>query len=446
METDLKKRALWKRERYGQENVMEKENVIKKFSLISLAIFFVMAQGGTQAGAWDETEQEKLKLNLRNLLSPTKSRGEASAQAGFRFDNFKLTNEAGGMATWEVNVISDQAIGGNTFAVKTAFVGKTGATLFTGEDILLPASNAGKKLLLTRDFRLQLGIASVASVRFDVFDRTKGSAVHSQSYPLTADALVILDAARPDRTSVGSVLPAPNIPQAGELKYALRLNPAEHPTETQNSFELRNESAFPLRIEEAVARYRFPGLDGREKVACGSSVLQPGQATTCALEQRRMACSSLSAIDIELKLNGMRLEERLVFEPMLRDIPTQPWIEISKPMNKGYGQVKIGFTGQYVRPGTSVIVKALASVDSDRFPVVFRADQRESEIFGIEFPVGPNLNTKVERFCFHLQEVTTDDSMICGGVGHLLYRNWNRGMIPTESSTGNLFLHNKLCK
>ena len=96
---------------------MKKENVMKNIGLTFLAIFFVLAQGHTQAGALDETEQEKLKWNLRNLLSPAKARGEASTQAGFRFDNFKLTNEAG-------------------------------ATLFTGEDILLPAGNAGKKLLL----------------------------------------------------------------------------------------------------------------------------------------------------------------------------------------------------------------------------------------------------------------------------------------------------------
>lgn len=384
-----------------------------------------------------QSDTDRVRQELRKFFPLGASQ---SAQASFQFDGFKLNRESGETAAWQANLTTSQAIAGNTYTVKSAFLSKAGAVLFSGEDIALPASRAGKAITLTRNFRLQPGIASL---RLDVFDRALNQVIHSQSHDLEAEALALLQGRQTDRLASPAALPAqtpPQISQSGELKYALRLQP------DAKAFDIHNDSSFPLRIEEAIAHYRFPGLDGRDRASCSRTQLQPGQTASCTLEASRMACSSLMAIDVELKLNGQRVRERLDFEPMLRAIRTRPQIELSKPMYKGFGDVRVFFTGQYIRPGTEVIVKALASVDSHRFPVTFRATQQETYIQGMESPVGPTVNVKVDKFCFHLLEVTSDDSMSCGGVGHLLYREWNQGTIPTESQSGNLFLHNMLCK
>ena len=383
-----------------------------------------------------QSDSDRIREELRKFFPLS---AKPSPQAGFRFDGFKLTGSTAEMATWSVNLTPSLAMAVNAFTVRSTFLGKTGAVLFTGEDIALPASQAGKATTLTRSFRLQPGMASL---RLEVFDRAGNQVVHSERYDLEAEALALLEGARTTRpaNAPASAALAAALPQDGALKYTLRLL-----VETA-TIEIRNDSNVPLRIEDAIVHYRFPGLDSQDRPNCAQTTLQPGQTASCTPRDGRTNCSSLMAIDVELKLNGQRVQERLNFDPMLRAIRTRPQIELAKPMNKGFGEVQIWFTGQYVRPGTEVIVKGLASVDSHRFPVVFRATQRDTQIFGFETVVGPTVNAKVDKFCFNLLEVTSDDSMICGGVGHLLYREWNQGNVPTEPRNGNLFLHNMLCK
>lgn len=383
-----------------------------------------------------QSDTDRVRQELRKFFPLGASQ---SAQVSFQFDGVKLNRESGEMTVWLANLTASQAIAGNAYTVRSAFLGKTGAVLFTGEDIALPASQASKTTPLTRSFRLQPGIANL---RLEIFDRAGNQIVHSQTFPLEAEARALLEGARTQTAASVPATPAPatTLPQDGTLKYALRLLP-----ETA-TLEIRNDSKVPLRIEEAIVHYRFPGLDSHDRPNCAQTTLQPGQTTRCAPRDGRTHCSSLTAIDVELKLNGQRIQERLNFDPMLRAIRTQPQIELAKPMNKGFGEVQIAFTGQYVRPGTEVIIKGLASVDSHRFPVVFRATQRETQIWGFETVVGPTVNAKVDKFCFNLLEVTSDDSVSCGGVGHLLYREWNQGTVPTEPRSGNMFLHNMLCK
>ncbi|MDP3037563.1 MAG: hypothetical protein Q8N07_07520, partial [Rhodocyclaceae bacterium] len=109
-----------------------------------------------------QSDTDRVRQELRKFFPLGASQ---SAQASFQFDGFKLNRESGETAAWQANLTTSQAIAGNTYTVKSAFLSKTGAVLFSGEDIALPASRAGKVITLTRNFRLQPGIASL---RLDV--------------------------------------------------------------------------------------------------------------------------------------------------------------------------------------------------------------------------------------------------------------------------------------
>ena len=211
--------------------------------------------------------------------------------------------------------------------------------------------------------------------------------------------------------------------------------------------EIRNDSKGVVQLDQVVAHYRFPGIDGEERPACTRNQLQPGMHSACELHAERMGCSSLTGIDVEMTVNGQRMVERVPFESQIRAIGHSPRIELAKPKSAGRAEIRVEATGQYVRPGTQVVMKGLVTLNSlQRFPATFQLTQEANYLGRWVYVASPVDNQPVDRVCFHLQEITTDDRLMCGGVGALLYRNTDGGQIPTDHNYGNIFVHNQVCQ
>lgn len=211
--------------------------------------------------------------------------------------------------------------------------------------------------------------------------------------------------------------------------------------------EIRNDSKGVVQLEQVVAHYRFPGIDGEERPACTRNQLQPGMYSACELHAERMGCSSLTGIDVEMTVNGQRMVERVPFESQIRAIGHSPRIVLEKPKSAGRAEIRVEATGQYVRPGTQVVMKGLVTLNSlQRFPATFQLTQEANYLGRWVYVASPVDNQPVDRVCFHLQEITTDDRLMCGGVGALLYRNTDGGQIPTDHNYGNIFVHNQVCQ
>lgn len=261
---------------------------------------------------------------------------------------------------------------------------------------------------------------------------------------LPAHAQPDLDGIRPPlpgKLPAAAMPAARALPEAAVPKVTLRMAP------DGKTFDVRNDGTEVLRLEQVVTYYRFPGIDGVERPACSRSQLQPGQTSVCALEPQRMECSSLAGIEVEMVLNGQRAQERIPFESRIRAIGHSPRIELDKPKSDGRADIRVVATGQYVRTGTVAIMKGLVTLNSlQRFPATFRLTQEANELQTTAHVASPVENQPVDRVCFHLQEITTDDSLMCGGVGALLYRNTDGGQIPVDPYYGNIFVHNQVCQ
>lgn len=379
-----------------------------------------------------QTELDRIRQQVQQLQSP------GSAQS-FRFEGFELADSgAAGMARWNVRLTSGQAIAGNVYAVRSAWLSASGAVLLTGDDIALPASRAGRAIALTREARLQPGMAAL---RLEVVDRARGEVVHAQSFSVSAQARATLEPRHADQPAAAPAVPARALPEGGAPSVALRLLP------DGKSFEVRNSGVMSVRLENVAVHYRFPGLDGEARSSCSRAQLPPGQAATCTLDETRMACSSLAGLDVAMALNGQPVQQRVPFEPLIRAIGHSPRIELEKPPSAGMAKIRVRATGQYVRPGTRAVAKGLITLNNlQRFPATFRLTQDADELQATEFVASPVENKPVDRVCFHLQEIVTEDTLSCGGVGLLLYRNEDRGQIPLDPATGNVFVINQLCR
>lgn len=241
-------------------------------------------------------------------------------------------------------------------------------------------------------------------------------------------------------TNSGSTA-APATPEAVFPKITLRMAP------NGKIFEVRNDSSVLVQLDHVVAHYRFPGIDGEERPTCTRKELQPGMYSACELHAERMACSSLTGIDVEMVVNGQRVVERMPFDSQIRAIGHSPRIVLEKPKSAGRADIRVEATGQYVRPGTQVVMKGLVTLnDLQRFPATFQLTQEANQLGRWVYVASPVDNQPVSRVCFHLQEITTDDRLMCGGVGAVLYRNTDGGQIPTDPNYGNIFVHNQVCK
>lgn len=224
-------------------------------------------------------------------------------------------------------------------------------------------------------------------------------------------------------------------------KVSVRMSP------NGKMFDIHNEGTGLIQVDQVVAYYRFPGIDGVERPACTRTQLQPGMSSACELHAERMTCSSLTGIDVEMRVNGQRVQERVPFDSKIREIGHSPRIMLEKPKSDGRADIRVEATGQHVRPGTAVVMRGLVTLNNlQRFPATFRLSQQESFLGEWVHVASPVENQPVDRVCFHLQEITTDDRLMCGGVGALLYRNTDSGQIPVDPTYGNIFVHNQVCK
>ena len=383
-----------------------------------------------------QVDLERLRQRLQTLQSP----GSApAAPLSFRFDDLQMAEgRAGGMARWNVNLRASMAVPGHTYVVQSALLSSSGAVLLTGEDIALPASSSAKTFPLTRDVRLQPGMASL---RLEVVDRVRGEVVHAQSYSVSSQARSTLEVGPADRSPSPGAVPHSSPTESGTPSVAVRL------LSGGNSFEVRNSGDVSVRLQDVTVYYRFPGLEGHTRSNCARTQLAPGQSTSCTLDEGHMACSALAAMDVEMTLNGQRVQERLPFESSLAEIRHSPSVVLDKPRSTGRADIHVRATGQYLRPGTRAVVKGLITLNNlQRFPASFLLTQGADALEGRESVASPVENQPVDRVCFHVQEIVTEDSLTCGGVGALLYRNTDRGQIPLDPYTGNIFVINQVCR
>lgn len=398
------------------------------------------AAGACMAGTLDPLK--KLGLDPKAMLQPQKSAVE------FHFSNFRLQADSG-QATrrWTVDVRINESIE-HGYLVRPTVQNRAGEVILSGEDIELPPGAAGKVYHLTRPLQQN---ASAATLVLQVFSRTENRVVASQTYPLSAVAGYGIQGATLVAQPAGpQASPERNAGLSADIAYSLSFSPG------QDEFRIQNDSAYRLRINAMQARAAFQvGVDEEIPVACVPMDIQPGASTVCSYTNNASTCATLSGIALTFKLNGNSYEEHLKFDtPLIRRIDRDPVIRLEKAKStssrfdmKGSGIAQVTVRGQYVRPGAKVTMKALASVDSDTFPVVFNGSQEDDGIQGYVEVVGSRDSVAPDRFCFRLVEITTDD--MCGGVGALLYRNrfnlYDFKYAPAAPGV-NYFLNNVHCK
>ncbi|MBE0509132.1 MAG: hypothetical protein IBX49_00230 [Gammaproteobacteria bacterium] len=159
-------------------------------------------------------------------------------------------------------------------------------------------------------------------------------------------------------------------------------------------------------------------------------------------------------MDFHFTLNGNPYHQVLRYAPpYIRRIEAEPIIRLEKSRasghrydNKGTGSAHVSIRGSYIKKGAGVTIKAIVSVDSDRFPIVFYGTQDDEGIQARVDVVGSKDTVAPERFCFRLMAITTND--FCGGVGALLYRNPFDKLDFQHSppAPANYFLNNVHCK
>ncbi len=415
-------------------------------SIMILAGFslFVAPVSGI-AGPFDQLKN--LKVDPKAVLQP-----KAAAQ-GFQFANFKLNPDTGAASrVWTVDLKTGQSISANEYIVKTAFQNRSGETLFNGEDISLPAGSAGKTYPLTRPFQKE---PIAARIVFQVYHQAQGRVVASQTYPLAAvvshglqGATTSAKPTAPQRTPEGPVK------LTGSMEVSFAFDPIRDPSDNKQDLRIQNKGSVPLRIEGISGKAKFlVGIDRESEIICKSREIQPGQEVICEYYLESADCPTLTRFEVEARLNGLTHRGELNFDSPIREIRLDgPVIRLTKDKEiiswegNGGGKAEVIIRGAHVRLGSTVTLRALASMDSDRFPVVFSGTQEDDGIHAWVEILGSKYLTKPDKFCFHLTEIRTCDDLRCGGVGVLLWENafnWNEHNSPRNT---NFFLVNKQCQ
>lgn len=404
------------------------------FSLLFLPLTAV-------AGPFDQLKN--LKIDPKAIMKPKQNAVE------FQFTNFKLNPDSGDATRiWNVDLKITQAISANTYLVKTEFQNRAGETLFSGEDIVLPAGNAGKTFQLTRPFQKE---PPAARMIFQVHNRAENRMVASQRYPLSVISSYGLQGAA---TSISA---KPAVPQRVSESSSANLtanpdvvflfSPLRGRVSNQQ-FQIQNKSSFAVRIDAISAKSKFLiGVDQNLDVNCDSREVPPGQSIGCSYDCPSVDCPTLAIIAVEAKLNGNTHHGELKVDAPIKAIRVNPIVTLTKTngfsnstLINGGGTAQVVVRGSYVKPGGEVTMRGLASVDSDRFPVTFIGVQEDGGISGYCQVMGAKLNVKPDNFCFYLTEIRTCDSMTCGGAGLLLWEN-------DFSGDGiNKFIIHKQCK
>ncbi|MFA5243633.1 MAG: hypothetical protein WC029_12510 [Sulfuricella sp.] len=412
----------------------------KTWVLVTVFPFLLLGAVGN-AGPLDQLKN--FRLDPKSIARPKQTAVE------FQFSNFKLKPDSGrDSRTWTVDLRITESIE-NAYLVRTVFQNRGGEVLFSGDDINLPAGNAGKTYHLTRQFQKS---PDVSAIVFEVFSQAENRAVASQSFPLSAvSSYDMQGATSSSQPNVPQRVPDRNANLNTDIEYSLIFMSA------QEKFQIQNNSAYPLKVSEMTAKARFlVGIDEDIPVRCDPKEIQPGRSVVCEYSNVPMSCATLAGIDFRFKLNGVVYQEELKFDaPAIRKISSEPVIRIEKAKStggrsdmKGSGIAHVTVRGSYVKQGAKLTMKAFVSVDSDMFPVVFVGRQEDDGIHAQIEVVGSRDTVAPDKFCFRLAEITTDD--MCGGAGALLYRNpFNKDELKYSQPSGreaNYFLNNAHCK
>lgn len=414
-------------------------------TLAVLPLWICVTLGSGAAGTFDPLKG--LGIDPKAIFQPKQPAVE------FQFANFRLNPETGDAArVWTAELKISQSIPANTYLVKTVFQGRGGESLFSGDDIPLPAGHAGKTYVLTRPFQRD---ARVSAVVLQVYQQAEHKVVATQTYPVSAiasygiqGATTSSQPAAPQKASDASV----KIDTT--LDVAFVFSPISSNYDEQQRFRIQNKSAYVVRVNGVSAKAKFlVGIDQEVEVSCPREI-QPGQSVECSYKSFAVECPTLASIDVEATLNGNTHHGQLKVDAPIRGIARNPLIRLEKDREgggsygTGSGKAEIIIRGSYVKLGGKVTMKAFASVDSDRFPVVFEGYQRDDGIHAEVEVVGTRHLKAPDQFCFHLMEITTSDEPQCGGVGVLLYREYFNTSKWTHGAHGNtnFFLLQKQCK
>lgn len=395
-------------------------------------LFLIVTQAGGMAASLDQ-----LKNIIIDIQKPA---------VGFQFANFKVSpGPDSGSYTWALDLSINQSISNNTYIVKTLFQNKAGDTLFSGNDITLPAGNAGKTYSLTRRFQRD---SNLSGMTFHIYNQVEDEIIVSRTYPLsTITSYAVQGATTSSRPGISRDVLDSSAKIDTNLDMAINFD-----ANNVGQITIENNSSFGVNIDKISAKARFLiGMDQDIEVHCGSKQIQSGQALACSFSESYTTCPTLSSIDIDAVLNGNTYHEALKFDTPIRKIERYSLVLTKHRedtiLGNGTGRAEITITGSYIRPGSELTIKAIASVDSDRFPVVFSARQEEDMIYGTIDVIGTDYLKVPDKFCFDITEITTCDDLYCGGAGLLLYRNYFNtkeffGRIPY----GNNFLNVKNCR
>jgi hypothetical protein len=345
-----------------------------------------------------------------------------------------------------------QAISANTYLVKTEFQNRAGETLFSGEDIVLPAGNAGKTFQLTRPFQKE---PSAARMIFQVHNRVENRIVASQRYPLAAVVSYGVQGAESSaKPSAPKRTPDSPVKISGNLDVSFAFDPIRQGEYEKQSLRIQNKGSIPLRVEGISGKAKFLiGIDREIGIRCNSREIQPGQEVICEYTFSSGDCPTLTRLEVEARLNGLPHRGELKFDSPINEIRNdRPVIrltkhkEMSTKEGHGGGKAEVIVRGAHVRLGSTVTLRALASLDSYRFPVVFSGTQHDNGIHASVEVLGSKYLTKPDKFCFNLTEIRTCEDLRCGGVGVLLWENafnWSEEH-HSHMENHNLFLVNNV--
>ncbi len=250
-------------------------------------------------------------------------------------------------------------------------------------------------------------------------------------------------------------MPDSPVELSGNIDVSFAFDPIRQPEYEKQSLRIRNKGSIPLRVEGISGKAKFlVGIDQEIWIRCNSREIRSGQEVICEYTFSH-DCPTLTRLEVEARLNGLPYRGELKFDSPINEIRKDgPVIRLTKdkemPSKEGHGggKAEVIVRGTHVRLGSTVTLRALASVDSDRFPVVFSGTQQDDGIHASVEVLGSKYLTKPDKFCFHLTEIRTCEDLRCGGVGVLLWENafnWSEEH-NTHMQNYNLFLVNKVNK
>jgi len=418
-----------------QEKEVVMQRIFTWIGIFALMFFLVSPEVGS-AGPLDQLKN--LKIDSKTIMRP------ATNIVDFQFSNFQLNENTGDeSAVWNVDVKISKPIPSNFYVVKTQYQNRRGETLLSGEDLVLPAGNQGKTFHLTRPFQKSPGLARIT---FQVFNQSEGRVAASQTYPLPTYSF--LDA-RSETASAKHSTPQ-RTPASSSAKPDINFDVDFSFDRDTRQIRIHNKNSFPVTINEITGKAGFlAGVDREITVDCkNKKTIQPGETISCYLYEMIDRCPTLTRVDLEAKISENIYQKTVHYDAPIKRIETKkPLVSLERlskiPQYRDLdwpgATAKIIIRGSYVRIGTWVTIKALASLDSDRFPVVFDGRQEDDGIHA-EVTFSGAKSSKPEKFCFNITEITTCDKLSCGGVGVLLYRN------DFVFEGVNIFLHKKECK